>query len=66
MDRRKPTRSLAIAILTAACALGVISLLGLAPLVDASKARLLHFPGLILSVFLVGAALALWKIEPGA
>ncbi len=57
----KPDRSLAIAILLAAFVIGTVSLVGLLPLVDPAKTRLLHFPVLVLSLFLAGAALALWK-----
>ena len=54
----KRTTSMGIAIMVIAFALGIISALGIMPFL-AAKAALLHFPALIISIFLAGIGLAL-------
>lgn len=62
MSPNNPVRSLALAVMVAATLIGAASLVGLLPIVDPAKARLLHFPVLVISLFLGGAALALFKL----
>lgn len=54
----KRTTSVGIAIMVAAFVLGIISVLGLMPFL-ATKAALLHFPALVISIFLAGIGIAL-------
>lgn len=53
----RPGRSLGIAVMLGGTLVGIISLMGL---LIPDKARLLHFPALIIGLFLVGAGIALF------
>lgn len=57
---KKTTASLGFGVLIAAFVLGVISILGLVPALR-ERSVLLHFPALIISVYLAGVALVMIK-----
>lgn len=59
MSPSKPQsgRSLGLAIMIGGSLIGVLSLLGL---LLPDKARLLHFPALVISIFLIGAGIGLF------
>lgn len=59
-DRR--ASQLGLAIIIAGMALGVVSALGLVPALR-DKAALLHFPALVIAVFLIGAGLGLLRLK---
>ncbi len=59
-DRR--AAQLGLAIIICGFALGVISALGLVPSLR-DKAALLHFPALIIAVFLLGAGVGLLRLK---
>ncbi len=56
-SEQRPSRSLGIAIMAAGALVGIVSLLGL---FVPDKARLLHFPALVLGIFIIGAGIALF------
>ena len=59
-DRR--ASQLGLAIIICGLVLGIISALGLAPALR-DKAALLHFPALVIAVFLLGAGIGLLRLK---
>lgn len=57
---KKATASLGWGVLIAAFILGVVSILGLVPALR-ERSVLLHFPALIISIYLAGVALVMIK-----